>query len=213
LARISHGPAALPDFGPVYVGLGSWLRENAEIEFANGNFVSTSINLKNKSAGEGCRDKTIEKTILRAFLARPFLRSQGQRATSVGDPCDLFASSRRRQFVLRPDIRRTRQSRRSDRSVGFVRLHGQVLYEVVADIRSHDRIRVSCFLADAHDLRCGAPVPNRLCGPKELPMVEKSDSQVARNLSLPRLVASRKNQARAYFSAGLGRAICLASEQ
>jgi hypothetical protein len=28
---------------------GSWLRENAEIEFANGNFVSTSINLKTKA--------------------------------------------------------------------------------------------------------------------------------------------------------------------
>ncbi|MFY9955487.1 hypothetical protein, partial [Bradyrhizobium sp.] len=41
---------------------GSWPRENAEIEFANGNFVSTSVNLKNKSAGDGCRDKTIEKT-------------------------------------------------------------------------------------------------------------------------------------------------------
>jgi hypothetical protein len=54
------------------VGFGSWLRENAEIEFANGNFVSTSINLKNKSAGDGCRDKTIEKTILRAFRARRF---------------------------------------------------------------------------------------------------------------------------------------------
>src|ERR1700730_14530989 len=27
--------------------------KNAEIEFANGNFVSTSINLKNKSAGDG----------------------------------------------------------------------------------------------------------------------------------------------------------------
>jgi hypothetical protein len=38
--------------------------------------------LKNKSAGEGCRDKTIEKTILRAFLARPFLRSQGQKLKS-----------------------------------------------------------------------------------------------------------------------------------
>jgi hypothetical protein len=57
--------------------LGSWLRENAGIEFANGNFVSTSINLKNKSAGDGCRDKTIEKTILRAFRARTFSRSQG----------------------------------------------------------------------------------------------------------------------------------------
>src|SRR5258706_12541262 len=45
------------------VRLGSWPRENAEIEFANGNFVSTSINLKNKSAGDGCRDKTIEKAI------------------------------------------------------------------------------------------------------------------------------------------------------
>jgi hypothetical protein len=63
---------------------GSWLRENAEIEFANGNFVSTSINLKNKSAGDGCRDKIIEKTILRAFRARTFSRSQGQNA-SFGD--------------------------------------------------------------------------------------------------------------------------------
>jgi hypothetical protein len=62
--------------------LGSWLRENAGIEFANGNFVSTSINLKNKSAGDGCRDKTIEKTILRAFRARTFSRSQGQKLKS-----------------------------------------------------------------------------------------------------------------------------------
>src|ERR1700704_2861613 len=59
----------------------SWLRENDEIEFANGNFVSTSINLKNKSAGDGCRDKAIEKTILRAFRARTFSRSQGQTRT------------------------------------------------------------------------------------------------------------------------------------
>jgi hypothetical protein len=64
--------------------LGSWLRENAGIEFANGNFVSTSINLKNKSAGDGCRDKTIEKTILRAFRARTFSRSQGQKAKFRG---------------------------------------------------------------------------------------------------------------------------------
>src|SRR3982075_588249 len=62
------------------VRVGSWLRENAGIEFANGNFVSTSINLKNKSAGDGCRDKTIEKTILRAFRARTFSRSQGSKA-------------------------------------------------------------------------------------------------------------------------------------
>src|SRR5260370_13434629 len=53
---------------------GSWLRENPEIEFANGNFVSTSVNLKSKSAGDGCRDKTIEKTILRTFRARTFSR-------------------------------------------------------------------------------------------------------------------------------------------
>src|SRR5260370_42315847 len=64
------------------VSSGSWPRENAEIEFANGNFVSTSINLKNKSAGDGCRDKTIEKTILRAFRARTFSRSQGQNRKS-----------------------------------------------------------------------------------------------------------------------------------
>jgi hypothetical protein len=54
------------------------LRENADIEFANGNFVSTSINLKNKSAGDGRWDKTIEKAFLRAFRARTFSRSQGQ---------------------------------------------------------------------------------------------------------------------------------------
>jgi hypothetical protein len=66
----------------INVRLGSWPRENAEIEFANGNFVSTSVNLKNKSAGDGCRDKTIEKTILRAFRARTFSRSQGQQQTS-----------------------------------------------------------------------------------------------------------------------------------
>src|ERR1700676_5204805 len=57
---------------------GSWLRENSEIDFANRNFVLTSINLKNKSAGDGCRDKTIEKTILRTFRARTFSRSLGQ---------------------------------------------------------------------------------------------------------------------------------------
>jgi hypothetical protein len=62
----------------VNVCSGSWLRENSEIEFANGNFVSPSINLKNKSVVDSCRDKTIEKTILRAFRARTFSRSQGQ---------------------------------------------------------------------------------------------------------------------------------------
>jgi hypothetical protein len=60
------------------VAFGSWVRENSEIEFANGNFVSTSINLKNKSAGDGCRNKTIEKTILRTFRVLTFSRSQGQ---------------------------------------------------------------------------------------------------------------------------------------
>src|SRR5467141_850810 len=74
------------------VCLGSWLRENSEIEFANGNFVSTSINLKNKSAGDGCRDKTIEKTILRAFRARTFSRSLGQnRKSSMGAYVFRFA--------------------------------------------------------------------------------------------------------------------------
>jgi hypothetical protein len=61
------------------VGLG---RVKTPKLFANGNFVSTSINLKNKSAGDGCRDKTIEKTILRAFRARTFSRSQGQNRKS-----------------------------------------------------------------------------------------------------------------------------------
>jgi hypothetical protein len=57
------------------------LRENSEIDFANRNFVLTSINLKNKSAGDGCRDKTIEKTILRTFRARTFSRSLDPKRT------------------------------------------------------------------------------------------------------------------------------------
>jgi hypothetical protein len=65
------------------VRLGSWLRENSEIEFTNGNFLSTSINLENKSAGDGCRDKTIKKTILRALRARTFSRGLGQNRANV----------------------------------------------------------------------------------------------------------------------------------
>ena len=53
-------------------GLPAHLRENSEIEFANENFVSTSINLKNKGVGDSCRDKTIEKTILRSLGSRTF---------------------------------------------------------------------------------------------------------------------------------------------
>src|SRR6202790_695368 len=83
------------------VAFGSWLRENAEIEFANGNFVSTSINLKNKSAGDGRRDKTIEKTILRAFRARTFSRSQGQTEKN-SIRANIFRSSRKNGLVARP---------------------------------------------------------------------------------------------------------------
>jgi hypothetical protein len=50
------------------------LRENSAIEFANGKIVSTSIKM-NKSAVDGCREKTIEKTILCTFRARTFSRS------------------------------------------------------------------------------------------------------------------------------------------
>jgi len=42
--------------------------------------------LKNKSAGDGRWDKTIEKTILRAFRARTFSRSQGHFRTSAREP-------------------------------------------------------------------------------------------------------------------------------
>ena len=56
---------------------------------SNGNFVSTSINLKNKSAGDGCRDKTIEKTILRTFRACTFSRSQGHSLPKWGCPRDV----------------------------------------------------------------------------------------------------------------------------
>jgi hypothetical protein len=74
--RGRHWAVITPD-----VRYGSWLRENSEIEFANGNFVSTSIHLKNKNTGDGCRNKTIEKAILRAFRARTFSRSLGQKLT------------------------------------------------------------------------------------------------------------------------------------
>jgi len=68
---------------------GSWLRENSEIEFANGNSVTTSIDLKNKSAGDDCRNKTIEKTILRGFVRARFHAGSvgnGPRFTPVSDP-------------------------------------------------------------------------------------------------------------------------------
>jgi hypothetical protein len=94
------------------VRCGSWLRENSEIEFANGNFVSTSINLKNKRAGDGCQDKTIEKTIPRAFHARTFSRSQGQtrkshclHATSVvPSRADVVRPPRQVRFVPTTDL-------------------------------------------------------------------------------------------------------------
>src|SRR5260370_9938720 len=72
---------------------GSWLRENSEIEFTNGNFLSTSINLENKSAGDGCRDKTIKKTILRALRALTFSRGLGQKRKSR--PCGGIVALRR----------------------------------------------------------------------------------------------------------------------
>src|SRR5258707_14107830 len=75
---MEFSPASIVDQGDVRSG--SWLRENSEIEFTNGNFLSTSINLENKSAGDGCRDKTIKKTILRALRARTFSRGLGQKA-------------------------------------------------------------------------------------------------------------------------------------
>ena len=73
---------------------GSWLRENSEIEFTNGTFLSTSINLENKSAGDGCRDKTIKKTILSALRARTFSRGLDQK---------LNSSSRANVFCLSLD--------------------------------------------------------------------------------------------------------------
>jgi hypothetical protein len=79
--RLAIAPVSLRLGSGQMSEMGSWLRENAEIEFANGNFVSTSIDLKNKCAGDGCRDKTIEKTILSAFRARTFSRSQDQERT------------------------------------------------------------------------------------------------------------------------------------
>jgi hypothetical protein len=60
-----------------------------KIEFANRNFISTSIDLKNKSAGGDCPDKTIEKTILRTFRLRMFSRSHVQKRTSRSETSDV----------------------------------------------------------------------------------------------------------------------------
>jgi hypothetical protein len=60
------------------VAFGSWLCENSEIEISHRKFVSTSSILKNANAYEDCREKTIEKTILRVPRARTFLHSLGQ---------------------------------------------------------------------------------------------------------------------------------------
>ena len=70
--------------------LGLGCATNSEIEFASGKFDSTSINLKNKSAGDGCLDKTKEKTILRS-CAHVFTQP-GSIATE-GDPAAKLAMS------------------------------------------------------------------------------------------------------------------------
>jgi hypothetical protein len=101
------------------VSKGSWLRENADIEFANGNFVWTSINLKNKSAGDGRWDKTIEKTFLRAFRVRTFSRSQGQirksgpasGQTALPSRTDIISRAYRVRKVPTADIARAMRNR------------------------------------------------------------------------------------------------------
>jgi hypothetical protein len=75
--------------GSADVESGSRLRQNSEVEFANGNFVSTSLDLKNKSAGDGCRNKTIEKAILRTFRPRTFSRNHVQSRTSRPGTIDV----------------------------------------------------------------------------------------------------------------------------
>jgi hypothetical protein len=48
--------------------------------------------LKNKSAVDSCRDKTIEKTILRALRARTFSRSQDPFRTWHGQTSARFGA-------------------------------------------------------------------------------------------------------------------------
>jgi hypothetical protein len=64
--------------GAVEVRYGSWLCENSKTKFARKNFVSSFVNFKTNSAGDRCRKKTIEKTILRLPGALAFLHSLGQ---------------------------------------------------------------------------------------------------------------------------------------
>jgi hypothetical protein len=64
---------------------GSWLRENAEIELANGTFVSTSVNLKNKSwrwlLGQDNRENTSAR-----FSCEHVVMQPGSNVAEMGRP-------------------------------------------------------------------------------------------------------------------------------
>ncbi|WP_407165942.1 hypothetical protein [Bradyrhizobium sp. ORS 111] len=66
------------------------------------------------------------------------------------------------------DLRGAGQAGGRNSAFDFGGLHRQIIYEVLADIRLHDRVCVSYVLVDALDLRHGSAVPDRFCGPKEL---------------------------------------------
>jgi hypothetical protein len=69
---------------PTRVCSGSWLPENSEIEFANGNFVSTSIDLKNKSASDSCQEATSQGLVKEA-ARQPHFFAEDQHPAPV--PC------------------------------------------------------------------------------------------------------------------------------
>jgi hypothetical protein len=62
-----------------HVRNGSRPCENSEMEFADRKLISTSSILKTKDAGNHCREKTTEKTILRLSRARTFSHSLGHK--------------------------------------------------------------------------------------------------------------------------------------
>jgi len=86
---------------------GSWLCENSKTKFARRNFVSSFVNFKTNSAGDRCRKKTIEKTILRLPGALAFLHSLGH---------SLHFSGVRRKSALHPTA--TKSLRRNERRFG-----------------------------------------------------------------------------------------------
>src|SRR6266480_3411341 len=112
------------------------------------------------------------------------------RSVRLRDHIDPAASVSRRQIDFRQDIQRPRCTCRLHHRTVRDRVHREIIYEVVADIRVHDRLRLSGLLGDPDDLRRGCPRPCRPGRTAQLPVVKKTHRKAARDFGLSCLVAS-----------------------